>query len=233
MPPAVRISAQGSGESPDRSRRKRSLIRVSLRVPDRYVARARHVVSVFAQQWGIPVHVSLDGSAGGADIRYGPSDSRDGERAALEIPFDPRVYEPSCRCALLSDAGVQVWGPEDSDPGSVDLIGSCHRLLTFLDEQQVDPAARDRRGGFPSGALPAARRDTTAVPLVDDQAALILQRLERARPGLSASAMPKWPDGKRYAIAITHDTDAVSLGAPRELATNAAKLVVHRDPTFA
>ena len=31
---------------------------------------------------------------------------------------------------------------------------------------------------------------------------------------------------------MTHDTDAITLGAPRELATNLAKLVVRRDRTF-
>ena len=34
-------------------------------------------------------------------------------------------------------------------------------------------------------------------------------------------------------MAVTHDTDAVNLGAPRELVTNFAKLVLRRDRTYA
>ena len=45
--------------------------------------------------------------------------------------------------------------------------------------------------------------------------------------------MPKWPDGKRFAVAVTHDTDAVSLGAPRELLTNLAKFALRRDRVYA
>ncbi len=112
-------------------------------------------------------------------------------------------------------------------------MASTYRLLTFLDEHQVDDGARDRRGVFRTEALPTGRRQVTGVPLVDDHAASLLRRLEQIRPGVVATALPKWPGGKRYAVVVSHDTDAVTLGAPRELLTNLAKLLVRRNRTYA
>lgn len=208
------------------------MIRVALDVPDAYVHRAEHVFAVLSDLWGIPVSISRDRSDGEADIRYGargPSGSRD----VLDIPLDLRLYDPACVCAARVHDGLHLWAPRELDPLFSDLVASTYRLLMLLDERQVDPAARDRRGVFPANALPAGRRQAAGVPLVDDQAAFLLRRLERLRPGVSASAQPKWPAGKRYAVALTHDTDAITLGSPRELVTNLAKLVVRRDRTFA
>ena len=208
------------------------MIRVQLSVPDEsIIRRAEYVFRLFSDQWGIPVAFCRDPSEH-ADIRYGPPGDR-GPRDVLQIPLDRRLYEPASVCTGIRHDGLHLWGPPGLDPESIDLVGGAYRLLTFLDEGQVDPAARDRRGVFPADALPYGRRRSAAVPLVDDHAAFLLQRLERVRPGLTASADPKWPGGKRYAVAVTHDTDAITLGAPPELATNLAKLVVRRDRTFA
>jgi len=105
-------------------------------------------------------------------------------------------------------------------------------LLTFLDEQQVSPDSRDRRGTFFSHALPVPRQRTAQLPLVDYHAQYLLQQLARSRSDVTRSAIPKWPGGKKYAIAITHDTDAVTLGAAKELGTNLAKFLVRRDRVF-
>jgi len=207
------------------------LIQVVLSIPDTYVQRAEYVFRLFADQWGVPVSISRDPFAD-ADIHYGASRDR-GSDAVVDIPFDQRLYDPACVCTMLRHGGLHLWAHRDVEVLSTDLVASTYRLLTFLDERQVDPAARDRRGVFPSEALPAGRRRTAVLPLVDDHAAFLLQRLESVRPGATASAVPKWPTGKRYAVALTHDTDAITIGSPRELATNITKFLIRRDRRYA
>jgi hypothetical protein len=207
------------------------LIRVVLDIPDAYVSRAEYVFRFFADLWGVPVTISRDPVAD-ADIRYAVASDPD-PRDVVAIPFDPRLYDPARVCTALHHGGRHLWSHSEAEALSSDLVAGAFRLLTFLDERQVDPAARDRRGVFPSEALPAGRRQTAAVPLVDHHAACLLERLEGLRPGVTASGQPKWPGGKRYAVAITHDTDAITLGSPRELGTNLAKLVIRRDRAFA
>ena len=172
------------------------MIRIATSIPDAFVRRADYVFHQFGERWGIPVRVSHDGDGRDADLRYGAFRAPEGGRAAVDVPFDERLYEPDCVCAPRSDDGIAVWDAAERDGRAPDLVGSSYRLLTLLDEQQVDPAQRDRRGVFLTSALPAGRHKVAALPLVDDQAALLLQRLERIRPGLTASAVPRWPDGQ-------------------------------------
>jgi hypothetical protein len=212
--------------------RVRPVLRVVLSIPDAYVERAAYVFSVFGDQWGLPVSISRDPFAEDADVWYGAPAERD-TRDALVLPFDHRLYDPACSCTVLDHDGVRLWSRPGVDVFSSDLVASSYRLLTLLDEGQVDPAARDRRGVFTAEALPPERRRTAALPVVDDQAAFLLARLESVRPGVTASGRPKWPGGKSYAVAITHDTDAITIGSPRELATNLTKFALRRDRRFA
>jgi hypothetical protein len=190
------------------------------------------VFQVFSQQWGIPVQVVAGSDAAQADVRYTARPEPD-SGSAIHVPFDERTYDPAVRHAAVGHDGYHLWAPADARGGSLDLVGGSYRLLTFLDEQQVDPAARDRRGIFRTPALPAARRLAGQLPMVDDHAAVLLERLMRQRPRSVTPALPKWPGGKRFAVALTHDTDAVSVGASRELLTNLAKLALRKERAYA
>jgi hypothetical protein len=209
------------------------MITIAVDVPDVYVRRAEYVLGLFAEQWGLPIRIVRDGDAEHADIRYTAAPTAARDDGAVSIPFDERLYAPDCDCAPAHHEDVRIWARAGTDPATADLVAGAYRLLTFLDERRVPAEARDGRGVFCSEALPATRREVAALPVVDDHAALLLERLRRARPAATADPVPKWPDGKRYAVVVTHDTDAITLGAPKELATNLAKLVVRRDRAYA
>ncbi len=215
------------------------MIGVALNIPDAYRRRAEYMFSVFSQLWGIPVGVVDGTAAGDVAIRYsaGPPGA-DGDEAGrvgrvVDVRFDERMYDPGRRCRARRHEGLHLWMGEDDDVASADLVAAGFRLLNLLDEQQVDDGARDARGVFRTDALPASRQDVLAVPLVEDIAAWLLRRVEGARPDLLGHALPKWPGGKRYAVAVTHDTDAVAMGAPRELVTNLGKLLTRRERVYA
>lgn len=199
------------------------MLAVELRIPETHAARARWTLAQLALAWGLPVRW-VEG--GGADLVYGGSDARDG--GAVAMPFDAALYEPGTRCEAVTRDGVRAWARAGLADGPLDLVGGAFRLLTFQDESFVAESARDRRGIFGCDALPEARRAVTGEPLVEHHAGALLARLVAARPALAAAARPRWPGGKRWAAVLTHDVDAVRIGAPAEIATNLGKLLVRR-----
>lgn len=205
------------------------MIRIELRIPETFEPRARYALAQLALAWGLPVRFVTGGSAGGASLVYGePGRRRPGD--ALFVPFDAELYEPATRCETASLEGVTVWVREGVAPGAIDLVGGAYRLLALLDESQVDEAGRGRRGTFLCAALPGKRQTCTAEPLVEHHAAILFERLRAAWPALADACVPRWPNGKRWVTILTHDTDAVRIGAPAEIATNLGKAILRRDP---
>jgi methionyl-tRNA formyltransferase len=210
-----------------------SVIHADLRIPDAYMARARHALETMALQWGLPLRVISDRSR--ADLIYGPGDPGTGREngspaPAVHVHFDPRAYDAAAIHARVDVEGHPAWAPAGTPAPEVDLIGGTHRLLAMLDESQIDERSRDRRGTFGCESLPAGRRGTTGIPFVEHHAAILLERLMHDRPALAARREPRWPSGKQWAAVLTHDTDAVRIGAPAEIVTNFAKAVLRRDP---
>ncbi len=203
------------------------MLAIALRVPEAFDARARWALGRLAAAWGLPVRYA--DAAAEVDLAYGPPESRrPGDR--VFVPFDAALYEPATACEAAPLDGGSAWVRRGADPAAPDLVGGAYRLLTFQDESQVDEARRDRRGIFTCDALPAARLACAGAPLVEHHAARLLERLLAARPSLAAACVPRWPEGRRWAVALTHDTDAVRIGAPGEIATNLAKAALRRDP---
>jgi hypothetical protein len=151
------------------------------------------------------------------------------EGAVLHLPFDARGYDPDETCHLQTVDGHARWARVGSPPDRFDPVAATARLLALSDEAQVAEADRDALGTFAAAALPPALQAALEVPLVEAHAAGLLARLERAAPGISRDAWPRWPGRRRYAVALTHDVDAVHLGSPLEVATNLAKAVLRRD----
>ena len=208
------------------------MIRVATNIPEFFYPKAEYIFRFFSHLWGVPVSISrYPLQAEKADIMYS-SNHQDRHQGAVCIPFNERLYDAECRCDSVRHDGLTIWSMSGSERDSPDIVAGSYRLLTFLDEQQVPSDARDRRGIFFSHALPAPRRRTARLPLVDYHAQYLLRQLTKSRSDFTWPAVPKWPGGKKYAIAVTHDTDAVSLGAAKELGTNFAKFLIRRDLIF-
>ncbi len=208
------------------------MIRVTTSIPESFQQKAEYVFRFFSDLWGIPITISrYPFQAEKPDIVYS-SNHQHRHQGAVYIPFNKRPYEAECRCDSIQHCGLQLWSMAGAELDSCDIVASSYRLLTLLDEQQVPSDARDQRGNFFSHALPVARQQTAQLPLADHHARYLLQQLTKARAHLAQIAVPKWPGGKKYAIAVTHDTDAISLGAAKELGANFAKFLIRRDRIF-
>ncbi|MBM4327381.1 MAG: hypothetical protein FJ118_09485 [Deltaproteobacteria bacterium] len=205
------------------------MIRVSIQVPHPYRSRAEYVFRTFALRWGIPVLFTSDEP----DLRYGGSDSAAAAGAALRLPFDESAYRPQTVCAFRRKDGSANWVVAGDDRDWPDLVGTTYRLLTHLDESQVRAENRDRRGIFVNKALPPDRAQSAAVPFVENHAAALLEQALRVRPRLKEAAIPRWPGGKRYALVLTHDVDAVNVSAPLEMAANLTKALLRGSASHA
>jgi hypothetical protein len=161
------------------------------------------------------------------DLLYG--DATSGVDAP-RVPYVRDCYSPKARFVATGEPAL--WVPDGAGAGAApDLVGGAFRLLAMLDEGQVQDQDRDRRGVFSMNALPTGRRDAAKIPLVEHHATALLSLLGRAgRPPVAA---PMWPGGHRWAVLLTHDTDAVRISNTHEVLFNAVKTVVRRDSTRA
>lgn len=169
----------------------------------------RYTLAEVTARVGVPFNLS-DAQA---DIGLG-TDGR------VRIPFDPAAWTGAPEPFVLTPDKLWASAAMAADP---DLLGGIFRLLTLADEQAV--TVRDAMGRFRCADLPASRRATLELPLVEMHVAELLRRLQAA--GLTVPRVPAWP--KALAVAITHDTDAVDFSAPSEIAYNLGKAVLRGD----
>jgi hypothetical protein len=172
---------------------------------------------------GLPLWI-VEGEPIEGGIVYGPvPESWEGATLA----YDRRCYDPAARFVAIGSP--PLWASEGAEAENVDLIGGLARLLILADETQVDERSRNSYGIFDVSALPPARGRVRAEPLVEHHCVALRRRLDALAPGLPPPH-PLWPAGRRYAVVVTHDTDAVALGAASEILFNGVKAVLRRDP---
>lgn len=206
-------------------------VRIVLDIPQYFVPQARYAFHFLSAAWGLPVSMTWDlEAAADAHIVYTARETGLRRGSPLVIPFHSDMYEAMTDCRPVPLDGRVIWSRAGGHRDRADLIGSTFRLLTLADEQQIPPGGRDGLGNFLTTSLSDGRLGSLAIPLADNQAALLLDRLLENAPGLRDFILPRWPDGKTHAVCLTHDTDAVHLGNPREMWTNAAKGFLRWEP---
>jgi peptidoglycan/xylan/chitin deacetylase (PgdA/CDA1 family) len=198
-------------------------VTICLTIPDRRLRPlARYGLEEAFLRVGLPFWITDDEPTQGAVV-YGPAPP---SWRGATLQYDKRCYDPAVRFAAVGCP--PLWAPEGAKAEDVDLVGGLARLLTLADESQIDEKSRNRLGIFKVAALPEARGRVRAEPLAEHHAAALGRQFE-----IFAPELPKprclWPAGHRYAVLVTHDTDAVALRAPLEILFNGAKAVVRRN----
>ena len=187
-----------------------------------YLSNIEYCIAEIAVRLGTRIELSQDRAKGPFHFSYGEPLP---DAKTVHIPFDPRCFHPS---SVFKGLGNPVlWTHQDvQDETEIDLIGGAFRLLAFLDESQVAEDERDRLGVFHTDALPESRRVLRAEPIMENHVRKLSAILDA--PEMHDNIMAKWPNGKKWALLVTHDTDAVHLGAGAEIAFNLAKAIIRR-----
>lgn len=139
----------------------------------------------------------------------------------LRIPIWFGYYDANSEHCLHRSG---YWVPvEMRDAGlSIDYVGLVFRLLTLADELTISSDFRDQMGNLSPG-LAFPRLDFRGRPMVDEVVHALKQQLIKDGLLKESELLPKWPDGKRYAVLLTHDTDGPCLLEPKELAKAGVK----------
>ncbi len=206
---------------------------VLLNIPSDFIPQAKYVFNYFGNSWGLPVDIIFDKN-GEAPIHvlYGFRNEALSLDGAVFIPFDASLYDQQTVCTLCDCDGFAALGKAGTPDTGIDLVASTFRLLTMVDEHQIDSASRDKLGNFFVDALPEGRRRSIDLPLVDYYAAFLLDKLLALTPELRSNILPRWPHGKKFAVCLTHDSDLIHMGSPIELATAMVKGFVRRKRVF-
>ena len=193
-------------------------------IPESLQPAIRYTLEEVATRLGVPVQLAQNNDLASPNIIYGNFKQT---RRCIVIPFEPRCYESE---AIFEPSGTpERWAPRGHSPEApCDLLGGIFRLLALLDEKHVVESDRDRRGVFKVSALPQGRRSSIAVALVEHHIELIRKSLQRS--GVLVDEVPRWPGRKKWAVLLTHDTDAVRISAGPEIIFNATKALVRCDP---
>jgi hypothetical protein len=199
-----------------------SSIVAQLTIPSALHAKATYALRELCHRVGFGLRVVNDGHA---HIHY-TTGSEDENAHCVTIHCNPLLYLPGTRCKEHV-RNRPVWEAEEAG-NSLDIVGGAFRLLTLADESRIPREARDSRGLFEVSALPIERRRTIGIPFVDLHAEELQEQLLRRWPELEQARKPLWPGGKRFALQLTHDTDHIHIGAPCEIAANAAKALFRR-----
>lgn len=149
-----------------------------------------------------------------------------GQGKQLHIPFRDEYYDQRQRFCLYNG----YWVPETMRVAAlpIDYVGLVFRLLTLMDELNVPKAQRDPLGNLQLD-LQIPRLEFCDRPMVDEVVQAFKQELIAHQLLREDGLLPRWPDGKRYAVVLTHDTDGPCLLEPRELAKAGAKGLLRRD----
>jgi len=202
-----------------------------MNIPEKYEAKAKYCFNILSQIWGIPLRILRKNAQEKPNIVYALNVKQVASDRTVFINFDEEMYNPRTVCDLVQMDDLDIWIKDSENPRDADIIGGIYRLITFMDESQVKEEHRDRRGIFNTNALPLSRKKGLQIPLIENHAYYLLRELIRYHPYLKDQSIPRWPNGKKYVISITHDTDAVNLGSSKEILTNLTKAIVRRDKT--
>jgi len=122
------------------------------------------------------------------------------------------IADPDPKVADLRACAAQGWYIECSD-GVVRVPRAILRRVAEIATGAAErrSTARDRFGRVPSGENELVQQNLVAEPVVADAAARLREAVVASADRRPTAFLTPWPDGKRWAAAITHDLDVVDL----------------------
>jgi hypothetical protein len=178
---------------------------------------ARHALGVVASMLDAPFRLSAPDAPAlpdAARIHVGAPEAAPADCAAIIPVSDWPVWSPAS-LELISTADGPLLAPAGSAVGSTDrqLPGPWLRAIAFQiqrDEERLE-TYRDEWDCFNAFSARAHELGVLDRPMVDECAAHLRARLQRwtESRGRPLAVIPRWKNGARFAVALTHDVDWV------------------------
>lgn len=115
------------------------------------------------------------------------------------------LTQPARQFALEQIANITGLAPERFDAGDALLETVFHELSRT---PEIEGRRRDQWGNWDFSFGDSNRRGELYVPWLDHRILQWRDRMLAANPG--AAVEPMWPEGKSFALCLTHDVDLVS-----------------------
>ncbi len=195
------------------------VLRVRLGCDSAFVAKAHYVLTTCAAVWGVGFAAVEDDEA--ADLAYGDA-SRDG---CAHIPHDATFAGAVRDLRNLADDGDADGSAHPLVPASADLIATAFFYLARV-EEYVSPAV-DAWWRFPAEAsLQFENRRLLECPVDEcfDRFFGLVSAVRRARGDPPLERRPLF-ESSRFAVALTHDIDALRYWYPGQFAAVPYRLV--------
>lgn len=113
---------------------------------------------------------------------------------------------PQARRFALGQIATIIGLPPDGIPVDDELLGAVFRELSRMPE--VEERSRDQWGNWEFSFGSSNRRGELYVPWLDRLLIELRGRVLKTHPGWSPE--PTWPEGRPFALCLTHDVDFVS-----------------------
>jgi len=191
----------------------------------RRAAEAGYVLRTLLGTLGVPHDIAADvpaSAAGRVLLCYGcpvPPGRVGVEIPCGEPPTPDEAIQIHRRVAGEGTALIAADGPQARV--GLDLVGAAGLWLTGGEEQQ---AGRDAFGRACGAASPRQQAGLLRTPVVADLMHFLWAALSRANAaGLPLVRVPAWPEGRKFAVLLSHDVDLWRKRTARQLAKELAR----------
>lgn len=140
-----------------------------------------------------------------------PVDAPDANVVEADVPR-PDAPDSWPRAATVAQARGAGWGITEAGPGRVLIdpaaLALVAHIATARDEQES--TASDRHERVPSSVNALVRQGCEREPVLHEAAQTLREAVCRVAERRPVRFLAPWPDGRRWAAAVTHDLDVVA-----------------------
>ena len=190
-------------------KRAQHLVKVGLRCPESFRKRGIYIVNTLFDILGIPYRLTRE-LKGELDLYWGPLNSEVKPKVAIPVTSPDRWQSEDWKMVTIDEVPILYIGEKpdrlycenEQIVLGFDILSPFFFLLSRY-EEYANPR-RDEFGRFRADDSILSRLNLLETPVLNAYVNLLREIFDEG--GLPAGK-PLWPEGKRFAVALSHDVD--------------------------